>query len=319
MPMNPINSKKVLVITGPTATGKTSVSIELAKQLGGEIISADSMQVYRHMDIGTAKPSAAERQGIPHHMIDVVEPDEAFSVARFKREALNHIKTIISASKVPLVVGGTGQYISALISNINYSETYIDDALRDELRKLAELKGNEYLHNELAKIDHIAAERIHSNDVKRVIRAIEVFRQTQKPMSYHLEQSRLEPPEYEFEVFGLTMDRGEMYERIDRRVDVMLQNGLADEVRELIFLGFSKANSMQGLGYKELCWYLSGRATFDEAVALLKRNTRRFAKRQMTWFRRMKEINWIQISGDTKIVEILNIINKKVASSGIFL
>lgn len=285
----------VIVIVGPTASGKTNLSIELAKRLNGEIISADSMQIYKYMDIGTAKPSAEEMQGIRHYLIDEVLPNEEFNVVKFKELADNYIEEIISKGKIPVVVGGTGLYISSLIDNINFSESECDWELRESLKKDAEQYGAIYLHDKLRLVDEQAAEIIHPNNVKRVIRALEVYYQTQKPISYHNEISKKVPSKYNFILIGLTMERQLLYERINKRVDIMLENGLIEEVEKLIELGFADSIiSMQGIGYKEILAYLNKETTLEESVEAIKQGTRRYAKRQITWFKRIKEINWFR-------------------------
>lgn len=295
----------VIVIVGPTASGKTKVSIELAKLIEGEIISADSMQVYKYMDIGTAKPTMEERQGIKHYLIDEVYPDEEFNVVKFQKLALQYIEHILKKGKTPIVTGGTGLYINSLIYNIKFSESVTDWKLREELNKMALTKGSKYLHDMLREIDPEAAARIHYNNTKRIIRAIEVFKTTNKTITYHQEISRLEPPKYNFILFGLTMDRKLLYDRINKRVDDMLDRGLVNEVKNLIEMGYhEKLQSMQGLGYKEFFWYYSGRTTLEESVYFLKRNTRHYAKRQITWFRKNNDIKWINIDEDTKINQI---------------
>jgi len=310
----------VIVIVGPTASGKTKISIELAKDIKGEIISADSMQVYKYMDIGTAKADEKERAGIRHYLIDEVYPDEEFSVARFQQLALKYIDEILQKGKVPIVVGGTGLYINSLIYNINFSETISDWELREKLKKEAEEKGNEYLHQKLREIDPEAASRIHVNDVKRIIRAIEVFKYTNKPISYHQEISRLNPPKHKFLIIGLTMDRKKLYDRINRRVDLMLERGLVDEVKKLASMGYDKNSvAMQGLGYKEILAYLRGEMSLEDAIYILKRDTRRYAKRQMTWFRRIENVHWIDLDKCEREEEILKNIKYYIATSGIFL
>ncbi|HHW47441.1 MAG TPA: tRNA (adenosine(37)-N6)-dimethylallyltransferase MiaA, partial [Clostridiaceae bacterium] len=230
----------VIVIIGPTASGKTSLSIELAKDLNGEIVSADSMQIYRYMDIGTAKPDEEERQGIKHYLIDEVNPDEEFSVARFQQLAYKYIDQILRKGKLPIVVGGTGLYINSLLYNINFSETVSDWKLRERLKNEAKEKGNAYIHDMLKKIDPEAAAKIHPNDVKRVIRAIEVYEHTKKTISYHQKVSRLEPPKYNYIKIGLRMDRQKLYDRINKRVDLMIEKGLVREIEKLVELGYDK-------------------------------------------------------------------------------
>jgi tRNA dimethylallyltransferase len=310
---------KVIVITGPTATGKTDIAIELAGRIGGEIISADSMQLYKDMDIGTAKPGKDEMKGIRHYLIDEVYPDEDFSVARFKELASGYIEAILKRGKVPIVAGGTGLYINSLIYNINFSETIRDDKLRERLKTEAEERGNEYIHKKLKEIDPEAAKKIHFNDTKRIIRAIEVYEHTRKPISFHKSISKLVPPKHEFILFGLTMNREMLYERINKRVDIMIEKGLIDEVRRMKQKGYDRNSvAMQGLGYKEILFYLRGETTFDEVINILKRNTRRFSKRQLTWFRRNEEIKWFDTSqyADKSII-IKNMLQHMVLSSKI--
>jgi tRNA dimethylallyltransferase len=257
-------AQSVIVIAGPTASGKTKLAVDLAKKINGEIISADSMQVYKYMDIGTAKPDKEEMSGIRHYLIDEIYPDEEFSVARFQELAMKYISQILSNGKVPIIAGGTGLYINSLLYNINFSETISDWALREQLEKEAEEKGNKFIHDKLAAIDPEAAARLHENDRKRVIRAIEVYTHTNMPISQHQQLSRLNPPPYNYIVFGLRMDRERLYERINRRVDLMLENGLIDEVKKLRELGYDKgATAMQGLGYKEILSYLDGEIPFS--------------------------------------------------------
>jgi tRNA dimethylallyltransferase len=310
----------VLVVIGPTASGKTKVSIELAKSIGGEVISADSMQVYKYMDIGTAKPDEDERAGIKHYLIDEVYPDEEFSVARFQELALRYIDVILQKGKVPIVVGGTGLYINSLIYNINFSETISDWELRERLKKEAKEEGNKYLHQKLKEIDPEAAERIHVNDVKRIIRAIEVFKHTNKPISYHQELSRQNPPAHRFLLVGLKMDRERLYDRINRRVDIMIERGLVEEVKGLVSMGYDKNTvAMQGLGYKEILAYLRGEMSLEDAFYILKRDTRHYAKRQITWFKRIENVHWIDVNESENTLEILRNINYHIATSGIIL
>ncbi|MHB8065327.1 MAG: tRNA (adenosine(37)-N6)-dimethylallyltransferase MiaA [Ruminiclostridium sp.] len=286
----------VIVIVGPTASGKTSLSIELAKHCNGEIISADSMQIYKHMNIGTAKPTLDEMQGIKHYLIDEVLPSEDFNVVRFKELANKYIEEIIKKGKQPIIVGGTGLYISSLINNIKFSESECDWELRETLKKEAEDNGPQYIHDKLKLVDEQAANNIHPNNLKRVIRALEVYYQTQKPISYHNEISQGIPAKYKFILIGLTMSRPLLYERIEKRVDIMLQNGLIEEVNSLISLGFADSLiSMQGIGYKEILSYINNEKTLEEVVEIIKRDSRRYAKRQMTWFKRIKEIKWFGI------------------------
>lgn len=277
---------KVVVIAGPTASGKTDLAISLAKATNGEIISADSMQIYKYMNIGTAKPTREEMQGIPHHMLDVVKPDEPFSVALYKEKAEECIRDILSRKKLPIIAGGTGLYINSLIYNIRFSETVCDEDFRERMNALAAMEGPKVLHDRLREVDPESAEKIHFNNVKRVIRALEVFEFTGKPITLHQKESRLEPPPYRYLTFFLDMDREELYNRIDKRVDRMLQQGLTDEVKTLLDMGYRPGSTaMQGLGYKELIRYLNGEISLEEAIYILKRDTRHYAKRQITWFK----------------------------------
>lgn len=312
--------KPVIVIVGPTAVGKTKISIELAKEINGEIVSADSMQVYKHMDIGTAKPSAQEMAGVKHYLIDEIYPDEEFSVARYKELALKYIEEIIDKGKIPIIVGGTGLYVNSIIYNIDFSDAVSDWELRKQLKKEAEEKGNEYLHNRLMEIDPETARKLHVNDVKRVIRAIEFYVYTNKTISHQKELSRKNPLKYRFAIIGLRMDRQILYERINQRVELMLEKGLIEEVRELKLLGFDKNTiAMQGIGYKEVLAYLRGELTYEQMVYLIKRDTRRYAKRQITWFKRLEDIYWIDVDKCEGEAGVLKNIKDYIASYGIFL
>lgn len=310
----------VIVIVGPTASGKTRLSLELAKALNGEIISADSMQVYKYMDIGTAKPDAEEMSGIRHYMIDEITPSEEFSVARYRELALNYISHILGNSKQPIIVGGTGLYINSLIYNINFSESISDWDYREELKKEAQEKGNIYLYNRLLEVDPEGAKRIHQNDIKRVIRALEVYKNTNRTISYHQQQSRLEPPPYKYLIFGLRMDREKLYKRIENRVDAMFEKGLIAEVKKLSNLGYDKKTvAMQGIGYKEVLCYLGGEATLEETKNIIKRDTRRYAKRQITWFKRIEDIVWLDIDENTDFNNLVKNIKYYIATTGIIL
>jgi len=310
--------ENVLVILGPTASGKTKISVDLAKLIHGEIISADSMQIYKHMDIGTAKPKAEEMCGIKHYMIDEVFPNEEFSVASFQKLAENFIECIISKNMIPIVSGGTGLYINSLLYNINFSQTTIDWGLRERLKKEAEEKGNTYLHEKLKEIDPEAASKIHQNNVKRVIRAIEVFEGTNHPISYHNQISRLIPSKYNFIKIGLNMDRKILYERINQRVDLMIDKGLVKEVSALLTLGYNKlAVALQGLGYKEIISYLEGEITLDKAVENIKKGTRNYAKRQMTWFKTIDNVLWVEVDKYENYNEILRNLKNHIETYGI--
>lgn len=287
--------KPLIVLTGPTAVGKTELSIRLAGAIGGEIISADSMQVYKYMDIGTAKISTAEMGGIPHYLIDILEPEEEFNVVKFKEYAGKCIEEIYAKGKIPIIVGGTGFYIQAVLYGIDFKENGEDTTFRQQLEELYKKEGAEHLHEMLALIDPASAQAIHPNNVKRVIRALEYYDQTGCRISEHNEEQRKNESPYEFCYFVLNNDREVLYERINRRVDLMMEAGLVQEVKELLERGLSADMvSMQGLGYKEIVRYLVGECSLEEAVYTIKRDTRHFAKRQLTWFKREKVVTWIQ-------------------------
>ena len=286
--------KPLVILTGPTAVGKTALSIKLASEIGGEIISADSMQVYRQMDIGSAKIKPEEMGGIPHHLIDILEPEEEFNVCLFEKLALEAMEQIYERGHIPVVAGGTGFYIQALLYQIDFTEEETDTAYRDKLWQLGEEKGNHYLHELLRKVDPESAEEIHENNRKRVIRALEFYENCGKPISTHNKEQRQKTSAYNSCYFVLTDDRKKLYERIESRVDQMLSKGLVDEVRTLKERGCNASMvSMQGLGYKEILEYLDGRCSLLEAVEKIKKETRHFAKRQLTWFRREKDVIWI--------------------------
>ena len=286
--------KPLIILTGPTAVGKTKASIGLAKALNGEIISADSMQVYKHMDIGSAKIRPEEMQGIKHYLIDELEPDEEFHVVRFQEMAKKALEEIYAKNKIPIVVGGTGFYIQALLYDIDFTENEEDTEYRKELEQLAAEKGADVLHEMLRKVDSASAEAIHANNVKRVIRALEFHKQTGGKISEHNEQERAKSSPYDFCYFVLNDERERLYERINLRIDQMLDDGLVEEVMSLKDQGYTKEMvSMQGLGYKEVLDYLNGNCTLEEAIYILKRDTRHFAKRQLTWFRRERDVIWV--------------------------
>ena len=294
--MSENKKKPMIILTGPTAVGKTDLSIQLAKAINGEIISADSMQVYRHMDIGSAKVTPEEMDGVPHHLIDVLEPEEEFNVVVFQKLAKEALTGIYERGHIPIIVGGTGFYIQALLYDIDFTENDGDTAIRRELEKLAQTQGAGCLHQMLQEIDPESAAAIHQNNVKRVIRAIEFYRQTGKKISLHNEQEREKQSPYQFLYYVLDTDRKTLYERIDRRVDLMMEHGLVDEVKHLADMGCTRDMvSMQGLGYKEILDYLSGEITLEEAVYILKRDTRHFAKRQITWFKRERDVRWLEL------------------------
>lgn len=289
----------VVFIVGPTAVGKTALSLELAQRFDGEIISGDSMQVYRGMDIGTAKASVEERSLVKHHLIDICNPDESFTASDFQRLGKVAIADIHARGKLPIVVGGTGLYVESLCYQFQFGKGAPDDALRQRLTDRMEVEGNEKLYAELQQIDSTAAAKIHVNDSRRIIRALEVWYNTGTRIS---ESSVRKESEYEPIWIGLTMDRALLYERIEKRIDLMLAEGLIDEVKALQSLGLpTYATALQALGYKEVIKWLTGEYTYDRAVELLKRDTRHFAKRQLSWFRRMPEINWFDCTDATKI------------------
>ena len=283
----------MIILAGPTAVGKTAASIRLAKAVGGEIISADSMQVYRHMDIGSAKIRPEEMEGVPHYLVDVLEPEEDFNVVRFQQMAKAAAEEIYAKGKIPLVAGGTGFYIQALLYDIDFTENDGDSSFRRELEKTAEEKGGEYLHALLQEADPEAALQIHPHNIKRMIRALEFHHQTGGKISEHNETEREKESPYNFAYFVLTDDRSCLYDRIDRRVDLMMEEGLLDEVRFLKERGVRRdSTAMQGLGYKELYAFLDGEYPLEEAVRIIKRDTRHFAKRQLTWFKRERDVIW---------------------------
>lgn len=284
----------LIVLTGPTAVGKTSLSISLAKAVNGEIISADSMQVYKKMDIGSAKIRSEEMQGIPHYLVDVLEPEEEFHIVKFQQMAKKAMEDIYSRGKIPILVGGTGFYIQAVTKDIDFTEAQQENDYRKELEALAEEKGGEYLHEMLRKVDPVSADAIHAHNVKRVIRALEFYNQNGSPISAHNEEQKQHESPYNLAYFVLNMPRELLYERIDLRVDQMMKEGLLEEVSRLKEEGCHRGMvSMQGLGYKEILAYLDGEYPLEEAVRVLKRDTRHFAKRQLTWFRREQELTWV--------------------------
>lgn len=295
-------SNKIIVIVGPTAVGKTYVSIELAKKLGTEIISADSMQIYKGMDVGTAKINDEEMQGIQHHMIDLIYPNENYSVSDFKTEAEKNIDDMLSRGKIPVIVGGSGLYVNSLIYDLDFSNAKSNDKLRDYYTYYHQEHGEDALYEKLRKIDPESAEKIHKNNVKRVIRALEVYDITGKKFSETNTDIRKKSSKYDFILIGLSMDRKALYERINQRVDKMIDDGLVEEVKALLDKGFEKnLISMQAIGYKEIIEFLEGNITFEEAVNILKRNTRHFAKRQFTWFLKDENVKWFNIENVNKI------------------
>ncbi|MBD7911540.1 MULTISPECIES: tRNA (adenosine(37)-N6)-dimethylallyltransferase MiaA [Clostridium] len=307
--------KKLLILAGPTGVGKTELSIELAKRLNGEIISADSMQIYKYMDIGSAKITREEMDGVPHHMIDIVDPSESFSVSEYKDRGSDALEEIIANNKLPMIVGGTGLYINSLTCNMNFSETDKDEDYRKYLEDLANEKGNEFVHEKLKDIDPISYKEIHYNNLKRVIRALEVYKLTGKPFSSYNSGEEFYKSPYDIHFFVLTMNRDTLYERINKRVDIMIDKGLLDECISLKERGYtSSMQSMQGIGYKEMLYHLEGKISFEEAVDMVKQGSRNYAKRQLTWFRRDPRAIFLDkdVLSDSEIVaEILDDINSK--------
>lgn len=292
MLVNPSDSRiPVLVLAGPTASGKTALSLDLAEKLSGEIVSADSMQLYCGMDIGTAKPSAAERRGIPHFMLDILEPAEEYSVAEYAKRAREEIRGIAARGKTPIVVGGTGLYISTLVENIRYEDAEPDPAHHAELESFAAEQGAEALHRRLLQADPDAAEAIHAHNVKRVLRALEMKETTGLTLAERNERSRSGPEDLQFTVYALSLERDVLYERIDRRVDLMEAAGLVEEVRRVAARGMGKT-ARQAIGYKEILEYLEGRASLPDALDQIRQNSRHYAKRQLTWFRRPSWVQW---------------------------
>ena len=286
--------KPLIVLTGPTAVGKTRLSIDLAKAVGGEIISADSMQVYKYMDIGSAKIMQSEMQGVPHYLVDELMPDEEFHIVRFQQMAKEAMEKIYAREHIPILVGGTGFYIQAVTRDIDFTQAEQDDGYRAELEKLSQEKGSAFLHQMLMEVDPKSAENIHENNIKRVIRALEFYHQNGSPISAHNEEQQERTSPYKLAYFVLNAPRELLYERIDRRVDEMMDKGLVSEVQRLKDMGYHRGMvSMQGLGYKEILAYLDGEMSLEEAVRILKRDTRHFAKRQLTWFRREPETVWV--------------------------
>lgn len=289
-----MDRKKLVILTGPTAVGKTRLSVKLAKEIGGEIISADSMQVYRHMDIGSAKITKEEMEGIPHYLVDILDPKENFNVFLFQKLAKKAMEQIYENGHIPILVGGTGFYIQSVLYDIDFEENEGDSAYRKELEALSAEKGAAYLHDMLKKVDARSAEQIHENNVKRVIRALEYYHQTGTPISGHNDTERAKESPYDFCYFVLNDRRELLYERIEKRVDQMLSDGLVAEVQKLKEMGCSMEHiSMQGLGYKEILGYLDGQYDLERAVYLIKRDTRHFAKRQLTWFNRERDVIFI--------------------------
>lgn len=305
---------RVCILAGPTAVGKTDISLALARNLCGEIISADSAQVYKYMDIGTAKLKENEMQGIRHYMIDEVTPDKDFSVAQFREKAEAYILDINKRGKLPIITGGTGLYINSILNNLDFTDSISDESFRKEMQEIANCKGSGYLHSMLETVDPASCKKLHPNDLRRIIRALEVHKHTGRPISYYQEESRKKPPKYIFAYITLTMNRKKLYDRIDQRVDNMLSMGLVEEVEGLLNMGYDRRlTSMQALGYKEIAGCLQGEISKDEAVRILKRDTRHYAKRQLTWFRRDKRIKWVDVDSFYKKDVVLENIIRYIA------
>ena len=288
------SKKKLVVLTGPTAVGKTGLSLSLAKAVGGEIISADSMQVYRHMDIGSAKIRTEEMEGVPHFLIDELEPSEEFNVLIFQQKAKRYMEEIYERGHIPVLVGGTGFYIQAVLYDIDFTDNQDEQGLRKKLEQKAHEKGAQWLYERLKEVDPASCEVIHANNVKRVIRALEYYHLTGQPISTHNQEQRKKESPYNFSYFVLNDERQKLYDKIDRRVETMLADGLVEEVARLKAMGYNRSFvSMQGIGYKEILDYLDGEIGLEEAVYRIKRDTRHFAKRQLTWFKREKEVIWV--------------------------
>ena len=297
-----MDKPKVIVICGPTASGKTALSIELAKKINGEIISSDSMQIYKYMDIGTAKTTQEEMQGIKHYLLDFVEPSQRYSVAEFKKDAEKAIEEILQKGKTPIIVGGTGLYVDSLIYGIEYQTIEFDEQYRKQLEERVEKEGLETLYNEAKKIDPQAIEKISLNDKKRILRILEIYKATGKNKTEQEIESRKNGVKYDYKVFVINMDREKLYERINKRVDIMIENGLIEEVEKLLEKYKEFPTAMQGLGYKEVVEYLQGKVSKEEMIENIKRETRRYAKRQLTWFRKNKQTIWIEPCDIQKIL-----------------
>ena len=304
-----MTKNKLIILAGPTASGKTSVSIDLAKRLGGEIISADSMQVYKYMDVGTAKISVEEMQGVKHHLIDVLDPKEDFNIVKFQNMVKYSIEEIVKNGHIPILVGGTGFYIQSVIYDIDFNNEDDNSSVRKKLEEEYDAFGADFMHEKLKKIDIVSAQNIHKNNKKRIIRAIEYFLINNEPISSHNEVQREKKSPYDYRFFVLNPPRDILYERINKRVDIMVENGLVDEVKKLREMGLSTANiSMQGIGYKEIIEYLDGEVSLETAIENIKQNTRHMAKRQVTWFKREKDVIYVDpfsFESNDKIVDYM--------------
>lgn len=303
---------KVIVIAGPTATGKTALSVALSKEFSGEVISADSVQIYKDLNIGSAKPEEEEKQGIPHHMMDFLDPGASFNVADFCALAKTQINEIHARGNIPIIAGGTGLYISSLVNNISFAEEKTENNVRENLYRELDEIGEIAMHEKLAEIDPLAAKNIHPNNKKRVIRALEIYYTTGKTMTEQNAMSKIEPSPYEFILVGLNIEREKLYERIDKRVEIMVERGLFSEVQGLLDSGVSKdAQSMQGIGYKEAVLFLEGEISKEESIELIKKNSRNYAKRQLTWFKR-EAYAWFDAMSDTLFEDIKLYLSEKL-------
>ena len=301
-----MQKEKVIVICGPTASGKTALSIELAKKINGEIISCDSMQIYKDMDIGTAKPTKEEMQGIKHYLLDFVLPDTRYSVADYKKDAKRAIKEILEKGKTPIIVGGTGLYVDSLIYEIEYQDIKFDEEYRKKLEKQVEEQGLKLLYNKAKEIDPEAIAKISKNDKKRILRILEIYNATGKNKTYQEKQSRIKEVEYDYKIYAINWDREKLYDRINKRVDIMIEQGLIEEVKEIYSKYDKFPTAMQGLGYKEVVEYLQGETTKEEMIEKIKQESRRYAKRQITWFKKNKQTIWLD--GQNEIQNNIQII-----------
>lgn len=312
--------KPLIILTGPTAVGKTETSIELAKAVNGEIISADSIQIYRHMDIGSAKITKEEMRGVPHHLIDELNPDEEFNVVVFQKLAHRAMEQIYQNGRIPILTGGTGFYIQSVLYGIDFDETQSDISYREELTQFAEAYGAQALHNRLREVDEEAAQAIHPNNIRRTIRALEYYHQTGEKISNHNEEQRKKTSPYRFAYFILERDRSVLYQRINLRVEQMLEKGLLQEVKKLLSMGYNRTLvSMQGLGYKEAAAYLSGESTYEQMEETIKQSTRHFAKRQLTWFRREPETEWIRMEDYPDTIHLTKALIKRLEEKQILI
>lgn len=307
-----MDRKKLVVIIGPTAVGKTKLSIEIAHRLNGEIISGDSMQIYKGMDIGTAKITKEEMEGVPHHLIDIKEPDDDYSVAEFQETVRPLIDAIMDKNKMPMIVGGTGLYIQSVLYDYQFTESPSDPEFRKRLELELQQKGEQAIHQLLAQVDPESAKKIHPNNTRRVIRALEIFHCTNIPMDDHLKQQENKLL-YDVALIGLTMDRDVLYQRINHRVDLMVENGLMNEVKQLYDQGLRDTQSIKAIGYKEIYDYFDGKVSYDEALNQLKQNSRRYAKRQLTWFRNKLDVKWFDMTPPLKHEQMVNEIFSYIA------